>query len=325
MPNRRSNNRERLSINGETLPPETMRVEAVHARETTRLDLYLTQHLSLSRSRIQAAINTGRIQVNGVATKPGMKVKRGDQITLSLPSPPPLNLIPEPMALDIVYEDEALAVLNKPAGLVVHPAPGHASGTLANGLLYNYKNLTEEGGRERPGLVHRLDKDTSGIMVIAKTDFAHRQLSRQFKVHSIEREYLALVSGSMKQNEGKVILAIGRDISNRKKISARTHNPHDAETHFMVLRRFPIATLLRVFPQTGRTHQIRVHMASLNHPIVGDPCYGGRTARISELAAPRQMLHAVSLGFIHPLTNQRVSFSSPLPDDMQKVLDQLLP
>ena len=302
---------------------EAVTVTSVNAREATRLDLYLTQHLSLSRSRIQACINAGRIHVNGMPTKPSFMVRRGDQISISLPSLPPMDLIPEPIALNVVYEDEALVIINKPAGLVMHPAPGHASGTLANGLLYNYKNLTEQGGRERPGLVHRLDKDTSGILVIAKTDFAHQQLSRQFKAHSIEREYLALVRGLMKQEDGKIVLAIGRDISDRKKISARTNRPREAETHFTVLRRFSIATLLRVFPQTGRTHQIRVHMASLNHPIVGDKTYGGRTARISELAAPRQMLHAVSLGFIHPLTNKKVSFASPPPSDMQAILDRL--
>ena len=227
------------------------------------------------------------------------------------------------MALTILHEDEALLIINKPADLVVHPAPGHPNGTLANGLLYHCQQITERGGRERPGLVHRLDKDTSGVMVIAKTDFAHVHLSDQFKDHSIHRAYLALVSGVIKEKEGRVNLAIGRDISDRKKISSRTNHPREAETHFTVLKRFPIATWIKVFPQTGRTHQIRVHLAHLSHPVVGDRCYGGKTARLSQLAPPRQMLHAAELGFLHPVTGKKVLFSSPVPADMQDILDRI--
>ncbi len=300
-------------------PPALINVSG----QPSRIDLYLTKRFPLSRSRIQTLINEEHIRVNGLTIKPSFKVKQGDQINLTVPPREPLNFDPEPVPLDILYEDDALLIINKPPGLVVHPAPGHRSGTLANGLLYHCRNITQQGGRERPGLVHRLDKDTSGIMVIAKTDAAHTALSRQFKEHSIERMYIALVAGVIKNKDGKVNLAIGRDISDRKKISSRTHSPREAETHFTVIRRFDIATLIHVFPQTGRTHQIRVHMAHLAHPVVGDPCYGGRTARISALGAPRQMLHAASLGFIHPLTHKKVSFSAPPPADMQDIIDLL--
>jgi len=291
--------------------------------KSNRLDLYLSKRLPVSRSRIQRAIDEELILVNGTPTKSGFKVKQGDQIELLVMRPSPVELIPEPITLDIVYEDEALLVVNKPVGMVVHPATGHFSGTLANALLHHCQDLTIRGGRERPGLVHRLDKDTSGIMVIAKTDAAHESLSAQFKCHSIKRHYLALVAGVMKQSEGKIILPIGRDQSDRKKISSRTEHPRDAETHYTVIKRFKIATLLDVTPQTGRTHQIRVHLAHLRFPIVGDKVYGGRTAQVSELGAPRQMLHAASLGFIHPISKQEVLFSSPPPADMQSILERL--
>jgi 23S rRNA pseudouridine1911/1915/1917 synthase len=289
----------------------------------TRLDLYLVKRLPVSRSRIQKHIDEALIRVNGLPAKSSLKVKQGDQIELLVMKPSPVELVPEPLALDIVYEDEALLIVDKPVGMVVHPATGHFSGTLANALLHHCHDLTVRGGRERPGLVHRLDKDTSGIMVIAKTDLAHEKLSAQFKCHSIDRHYLALVAGVPRQKEGKVILPIGRDRSDRKKISSRTDRPREAETHYTVIESFEIAALLDVRPQTGRTHQIRVHMAHLCHPVVGDKVYGGRTARVSALGAQRQMLHAASLGFIHPTFNQVVAFSSPPPADMQAILEQL--
>jgi len=306
-----------MSVN--TSPPVLLKVSG----KSDRVDLYLAKRLPVSRSRIQRSIDEALILVNGSPTKGSFKVKQGDQIELRVTKPPPVELIPEPIALDIVYEDEAVLIVNKPVGMVAHPATGHLSGTLANALLHHCQNLTVRGGRERPGIVHRLDKDTSGIMVIAKTDLAHEFLSAQFKCHSIKRHYLGIVAGVIKQNEGKINLAIGRDRSDRKKISSRTDRPREAETHYTVVRRFKIATLLDIEPQTGRTHQIRVHLAHLCFPIVGDKVYGGRTARISALGVPRQMLHAASLGLIHPLTHKEVFFSSPPPNDMQTILDRL--
>jgi 23S rRNA pseudouridine1911/1915/1917 synthase len=288
-----------------------------------RLDLYLVKRLPVSRSRIQRSIDEEVILVNGAPTKASCKVKQGDQIALLVMKPAPVELVPEPIALNIVYEDESLLIVNKPIGMVVHPATGHLSGTLANALLHHCQNLTVLGGRERPGVVHRLDKDTSGIMVIAKTDSAHVSLSAQFKCHSIKRHYLAIAAGVIKENHGKIILPIGRDRSDRKKISARTDRPRMAETHYRVIERFEIATLLDIEPQTGRTHQIRVHLAHLFHPVVGDKTYGGRTARISELGADRQMLHAASLGFMHPTSKKEVFFSAPPPTDMQTILERL--
>jgi 23S rRNA pseudouridine1911/1915/1917 synthase len=302
-----------------TSPPVLMNVSG----QPKRIDLYLVKRLPVSRSRIQRSIDESLILVNGASIKSSFKVKQGDQIALLVMRPSPVDLLPEPIALDIVYEDEQLLVVNKPIGIVVHPATGHLSGTLANALLHHCQHLTVRGGRERPGLVHRLDKDTSGIMVIAKTDAAHESLSAQFKCHSIKRHYTAIVAGVMKQGEGKITLAIGRDRSDRKKISSRTDRPREAETHFTVIERFHIATLLDIEPQTGRTHQIRVHLAHLFHPVVGDKTYGGRTARISELGAARQMLHAASLGFIHPVSKQEVVFSAPPPGDMQAILERL--
>ena len=300
-------------------PPVLIKVSG----EPKRIDLYLVKRLPVSRSRIQKSIDEELIWVNGAPTKSNFRVKQGDQIELLVMRPSPVDLIAEPIALDIVYEDETLLIVNKPVGMVVHPATGHLSGTLANALLHHCEDLTMRGGRERPGIVHRLDKDTSGIMVIAKTDTAHESLSAQFKCHSIKRHYLAISAGVMKEKDGKINLAIGRDKSDRKKISARTERPREAETHFKVVERFEIATLLDIEPQTGRTHQIRVHLAHLFHPVVGDKVYGGRTARISELGAARQMLHAASLGFIHPTSKKEVLFSAPPPADMQAILERL--
>jgi 23S rRNA pseudouridine1911/1915/1917 synthase len=213
--------------------------------------------------------------------------------------------------------------LNKPAGMVAHPAPGHDQGTLVHALLHHCKGLPGIGGRERPGIVHRLDKDTSGVLVVAKTDTAHQRLSKQFKQHTIDRRYLALVRGNVAQKSGKVILPIGRDRVDRKKISARTSHPREAETHYLIRERFGVATLLEVFPQTGRTHQIRVHMAHLKHPIVGDKTYGGKGERAFEPQADRQMLHAERLGFIHPEKGERMTFSAPPPPDMAGILEKL--
>ncbi|MEK6549691.1 MAG: RluA family pseudouridine synthase [Nitrospirota bacterium] len=302
-----------------------------------RLDVYLSTHTAdLSRAAIQRLIEKGAVTVNGKRPKPSQKVKPGDEIAWDVPKPEPLEIGGEPIPLDVLFEDNVLLVLNKPAGIVVHPAPGHWSGTLVNALLYHMQSkraasdggsFASIGGRERPGLVHRLDKGTSGVMVIAKTDAAHQGLSKQFKTHSINRVYLALVIGSVKGRTGRVDLAIGRDTKHRKKISARTTSPRAAVTEFQVAERFGVkrsgheATLVEVHPQTGRTHQIRVHLASLGHPLLGDETYGGRkVCAWDDLSIERPMLHAWTLGFTHPTTGTYLEYTVPPPADMEALL-----
>jgi 23S rRNA pseudouridine1911/1915/1917 synthase len=312
----------------------------VSAGETPkRLDIFLSTHTAdLSRAAIQRLIEKGAVTVNGKRPKPSQKIKPGDAIAWDVPKPAPLEIGGEPIPLDVLFEDESLLVLNKPTGIVVHPAPGHWSGTLVNALLYHMqsgavaegKSFASIGGRERPGLVHRLDKGTSGVMVIAKTDAAHQGLSKQFKAHTINRVYWALVGGSVKGRTGRVELAIGRDTKNRKKISSRTTAPREAVTEFQVVERFgpkqsgKEATLIEVRPQTGRTHQIRVHLASLGHPLLGDDTYGGRRAgTIGEAQIERPMLHARTLGFTHPVTGKHLEYTVPPPADMEALLQLL--
>ena len=293
-----------------------------------RLDVFLAnRERDLSRSAIQRLIEKGRVQLNGMPVRASQKIKPGDRITFDVPKAEPLELNGEPIPLDILHEDDALLVLNKPAGLVVHPAPGHWTGTLVNALLYHFQSsggtVSTIGGRERPGLVHRLDKETSGVMVVAKTDQAHRALAAQFKQHSITRVYEALAWGGVKKLEGVIELAIGRDVKERKKFSARTARPKGAATAYRVVERLgKLATLVEVFPRTGRTHQIRVHMAALGHPVLGDPTYGGPKVRELEgVPIPHVMLHARKLGFVHPATGKYLEWTAPRPLDMEAVYD----
>ncbi len=318
----------------------------VSAGETPkRLDVFLSTHTaSLSRAAVQRLIGQGAVTVNGRPAKPSLKIKPGDAIEWDVPQPTPLEISGEPIPLEILFEDDHLLVLNKPAGLVAHPAPGHWSGTLVNALLHHLQTegaggLASVGGRERPGLVHRLDKGTSGVMVIAKTDAAHQGLSKQFKAHTIRRVYLAhtirrvylaLVRGMVKGKMGRVELAIGRDTKDRKKFSPRTTSPREAVTEFQVVERFGAersrneATLVEVQPQTGRTHQIRVHLASLGHPVIGDESYGGRRVCVlDDMAIERPMLHARTLGFTHPATGQSLEYTVPPPADMERLLERL--
>ena len=297
-----------------------------------RLDLFLSGHTSgLSRAGVQRLIENGAVTVNGKRPKPSMKIRPGDQIVWDTPKATPLEIEGEPIPLEVLFEDESLLVLNKPAGIVVHPAPGHWRGTLVNALLHHLQqgsqagSLSSIGGRERPGLVHRLDKGTSGVMAIAKTDTAHRGLSKQFKDHTIHRIYLALIAGAVKGTKGRVELAIGRDTKNRQKISGRTTSPRQAVTEFQVLERFgKTATLVEVHPQTGRTHQIRVHLASIGHPVLGDETYGGRhVSEVKDHPIGRPMLHARTLGFTHPLTGEYLEYSVPPPPDMEGIMRML--
>jgi len=291
-----------------------------------RLDLFLVQrHDGLSRSQIQRAVEEGRVRVNGCQTKTGHRLRTGDRVDLNIPPPRPSGLLPEAMALNILYEDAWLLVLDKPAGLVVHPAAGHHGGTLVNGLLHHCRDLSGIGGVLRPGIVHRLDKDTSGLMVVAKTDSVHRALSDQFKARRVTKTYSAIVHGDMIQDAGRVDLPIGRHPVERQRMSIRSRRGKEAVTRWEVRERFDAATLLDVLIETGRTHQIRVHLHAIGHPVVGDPVYGkgkgseGTSAiRGRRLLPPirRQALHSRSLRFFHPERLTVLEFTSPLPTDM---------
>lgn len=292
---------------------------------TDRIDLYLIQRgITLSRSRLQRLIESGEVEVNGRRVRPSYRVRPGDRIEIRVAPPRPIEVTAEPIPLDVLYEDDALLIVNKPAGMVVHPGPGNPNRTLVNALLHHCRELPGIGGRERPGIVHRLDKETSGLLVVAKTDAVHQHLSRQFKAHSIFRRYLALVYGDLQKERGRIGLAIGRDLWERKKISPRTTRPKEAETRFEVLERFGSATLVAAYPQTGRTHQIRVHMAHIRHPVVGDKIYGGHRRKAPwEQDVKRQMLHAETLGLVHPVGLSHHRWVAPLPEDMARLIDRL--
>lgn len=291
-----------------------------------RLDVFLVnRERDISRSALQRLIELGRIRINGHVVKPSHKIRPGDKITMDVPKPEPLALKGEAIPLEVLFEDAHLLVLNKPAGIVVHPAPGNWTGTLVNALLHHFQTsggtVSTIGGKERPGLVHRLDKDTSGVMVIAKTDQAHRHLAAQFKHHTITRVYEALVFGAPKKSRGVIELAIGRDSKERKKFSARTSRPKESITEYHVDRRYgKLAAHVLLYPRTGRTHQLRVHLTSVGHPILGDQTYGGRkVCAIEQIEIPRVMLHARVLGFQHPITGESHEFCASCPLDMEMV------
>jgi 23S rRNA pseudouridine1911/1915/1917 synthase len=287
-----------------------------------------------SRSHAALLIRLGFVQVNGQSCKAGYRVKLNDSITATLPPPVPTDLVAEALPLDILFEDSDLLIINKPADMVVHPAAGHCSGTLVHGILYHCPDLQGIGIEKRPGIVHRLDKDTSGILIVAKNGRAHHELSRQFKTRSIQKHYLALVAGTPKANQGRIDLPVGRHPVERKKMSTRSNRGREALTLWCVRERFTGATLLDVELKTGRTHQIRVHCQAMGFPIVGDSVYGwkGASRNISAgnsvlqtvfKSVRRQMLHAWRLGFNHPADGRALSFEAPLPDDMALLLDRL--
>lgn len=290
-----------------------------------RIDHYLLNLLPLSRTAVQKLIKANLITVNQKKVKTNYKIHPDDEIRVEIPGPTPIPLAPEPIPLDILYEDEHLLIVNKPSGMVVHPAPGHDSGTLVNALLYHCKDLKGIGGRERPGIVHRLDKNTSGVLVVAKSDFVHRHLSKQFRLHTVNRVYIALVQGVMKKGSGTIDLPIGRDTRDRKKISPRTIKPRHAITHFKVIKRYKDATFLELRPQTGRTHQLRVHLSHLHHPVAGDSTYGGKGyGKSGGVKIGRLMLHAMNLGFTHPVSEKYMEFEAPVPDEMMEVIEDKL-
>jgi 23S rRNA pseudouridine1911/1915/1917 synthase len=306
-------------------------------RAIDRLDKFLLATGEFaSRHQIQKLIENGSVRVDGVRTKASARLRPLQRIRVEVPPPAPLQTLPESIPLDIVYEDEDLLVVNKPAGMVVHPAAGHTRDTLVNALLFHCRDLSGIGGTLRPGIVHRLDKQTSGLLVVAKGDKAHLALSRQFKAHSILREYVGLVHGSPSDEGGSVDEPIGRHFTERKKMSTRTRRGRNAVTHWKVERRFEHFTLLRFTLQTGRTHQIRVHMAELGYPIAGDLVYGGKRSRLSHLPAnhpdrraleglDRFFLHAERLGFEHPGSGASLRFSCPLPRELETILGSLAP
>ena len=298
-----------------------------------RLDQFLSlTDLGLSRSQAKKWIEEKAIQLNQKPAKPSFHVRAGDLISGTLPEPKPLSFMPEALPITVLYEDASIIVVDKPAGMVVHPAYGNPSGTLVNALVHHCKDLGGINGVLRPGIVHRLDKDTSGVMVVAKNDEAYHHLIRQFKNRAVEKVYVALAYGNVRQEEGTIDSAIGRHPSERKRMSTRTRKGRPAVTQWKVIERFHGFTFLEIHPQTGRTHQIRVHLSSVGHPLLGDPVYG-RKGRPGTLRDPvlrgcvermgRQALHAQRLGFIHPRTGERVEFTSPLPVDMREVLEWL--
>jgi 23S rRNA pseudouridine1911/1915/1917 synthase len=293
----------------------------VGEEEDERLDLYLSNELDeISRTYIQKLIKENLVKVNGVHKKSSYLVKEGDTIKVELPEPKKLEIIPENIPLDIVYEDKDLAVINKPQGMVVHPAPGNYSSTLVNALLYHMDSLSSINGIIRPGIVHRLDKDTSGLLLIAKNDFTHRQLSNQLKERYIHREYIAIVHGILHNDSGRIDAPIGRDPRNRKKMTVISKNSKEAITNYWVLDRFSKYTFAKVRLETGRTHQIRVHFSYINHPIVGDPLYSSGK---NEFNLDKQLLHARKIGFVHPRTKEHMEFECDIPEPFKGIVDKL--
>lgn len=308
------------------------RVVTVSAEEAhQRLDLFLSRKLEqFSRSALQRWIESGHVTVQGERCKANYQVKTGEEIQIAPPPQKPLDLVPESIPLQIVYEDNVLVVVDKPAGMVVHPGAGNRQGTLANALLYHFQAISRIG-TIRPGIVHRLDKLTSGLMVVAKNDQAHEFLADQFKAREVEKRYLALVHGRLKEKEGTVDVPLGRDPRARTRMSTRGRRSRSALTRYQVIRYYPNFTYVRVSPLTGRTHQIRVHFRHLEHPVVGDETYGKKAS--SNLKDPSQaqavrnlgryFLHAAFLAFLHPDSKKRVFFERPLPEELAQFLSAL--
>lgn len=296
-----------------------------------RLDVVVASIISdCSRSYAAKLIIEGHIQVQSENKKPGYRVKAGEKIDGRVPAPIPAVFEPEPIEIDILYEDEHLIVINKKAGIVVHPAPGHYSGTLVNALLHHCPDIGNINGEIRPGIVHRLDKDTSGALVVAKNSIIHENLSMQFKSRTIKKEYLAIVHGEMEYDSGSINLPIGRHPVHRKRMSTKSRKGREAETLWEVRERFKNATFIKVNLKTGRTHQIRVHCTAINHPVIGDSVYCARkvgSVFLDKLdlkkKVTRQMLHAWRLKIFHPVLQKKMTFESPIPQDMEECIKAL--
>ena len=301
-----------------------------------RIDVYLTHQIqNATRSKVRAAIDAGSVLVNGKKIKASHPIAPGEIIEVTLPHPPRSDARPEDIPLEIVYEDKQLLIVNKRAGMVTHPAFSNYTGTLVNALLHHCNALSKVNSETRPGIVHRLDKDTTGLMVVAKNDIAHHYLAKQFSRRTIEREYWAIVWGTFEKRKGTIEAALGRSKRDRKKVAVTAGGKH-AVTDYEVLKEFEYLSLLRLKLRTGRTHQIRVHLAHIGHPVFGDPTYGGRSHLWGGLEGKkaqqafnllklidRQALHAKTIGFVHPETKEAVKFDSELPADMQDVLGRL--
>ena len=285
-----------------------------------RIDVCLAAKLGVSRSNMQKLLEEGRVKRGDKVLKANYKVRAGEVYTVDIPEPEPIEAVPEDIPLDIIYEDDDVVVLNKARGMVVHPAPGNYTGTLVNALLYHCKNLSGINSAIRPGIVHRLDKDTSGIMIVAKNDAAHIALSQQIQSKTAVRTYLAVVRGNIKTDSGTIETQIARDKNDRKKMAVVKDGGREAITDFEVLERFGKYTLVRCKLRTGRTHQIRVHMEYLGYPLVGDPKYSPMK---TPFAIKGQALHSHTLEFTHPRTGERMKFEAPLPEDMHKIITRL--
>lgn len=286
-----------------------------------RIDVFLNNHIEeLSRTYIQKLIKDGYASVNGKPIKNNFKLKPLDKVKLNIPETSEPDIIGEDIQLDIVYEDDDVILINKPKNMVVHPAPGHYSGTLVNALMNHCKNLSGINGVLRPGIVHRIDMDTTGIIIACKNDLAHKFISEQLKVHSIKRKYKAVVHGNLKEDEGVIDKPIGRHDIDRKKMSVNAKHSKQAITHYKVIERFKSATLIECELETGRTHQIRVHMASINHPLYGDSVYGYDKEKYQ---LDGQVLHAETLGFIHPTTREYMEFNVEIPEYFKELLRKL--
>lgn len=298
-----------------------------------RLDVFIArQEPELTRSAVQRLVEAGRITVNGAPARPSLKLKGGERIVIEIPPPLPAVPVAEQIPLEILYEDADLIVVNKPAGMSVHPGAGRSEGTLVNALLGHCTDLSGIGGEVRPGIVHRIDKDTTGVLVAAKNDRAHQGLAHQFKEHSIKRVYLALVYGAPKADKGSIDTEIGRHPTDRKRMSGAARRGRRAVTHWKVTGRYGQVSALELRLETGRTHQIRVHLSEAGHPLLGDPVYGSsgrlpglKDTRLRALVKGlgRQALHARTLGFIHPVSGEYLEFSAPLPEDMQGIVEYL--
>jgi 23S rRNA pseudouridine1911/1915/1917 synthase len=312
---------------------ETLAFTVTDPGAGARLDQFLAQNIGWSRARLQKLLKSDRVLVNGQPRPASYRVRPGDGVVVTVPPPEPTHLAAEPLPLEILFEDQDLLVVNKPPGLVVHPGAGHRAGTLLNALVHHCPDLKDIGEISRPGLVHRLDKDTSGLLVVAKTALAHAALVAQFQVHAITKIYQALVWGRLPETQGRIEKEVGRHPSMRQKMSVHARRGKPAVTFWRVLKEFPgPLTLVELSPQTGRTHQLRVHLASEGHPVLGDATYGGGVSRLAghpglnglKGLVHRQLLHAWRLGITHPRTDEQLTWEAPLPDDFRGVVKYLV-
>lgn len=300
---------------------EEYQLEAGQKDSGERIDVLATQMLKgISRSHVQKLIASGQVLVNDRPVKANYKIQEGDRLAISIPEAQPVEIAAEPIQLNVLFEDNDVIVVNKARGMVVHPAAGNYSGTLVNALLSHCDDLSGINGEVRPGIVHRLDKDTSGVMVAAKSDRAHMGLAQQIKDRAATRKYYAIVHGNVKEEQGIIDAPIGRHRTERKKMAVSFENSKEAITRFKVVKRFGSYTLVECRLQTGRTHQIRVHMSYIGHPVVGDPVYGPKKKHFSIAG---QALHAAELSFTHPVTGEKLTFYAPMPDDMQQIISSL--